>query len=70
MSVEEIINEFDKLPVEEKVLLIELSIKKLRNQAIYSLLASAAEELSDEYRINKELTVFTQSYFENSSDIN
>ena len=59
MRVENILSEIDKLPIEERLILIEQTIKRLRSVAIYSLVTSAAEELADEYRINKELTIFT-----------
>ncbi len=59
MSVAYILSEIDKLPVEEKLIVIEESVKRLRSDAIGILVASAAEELADEYRINKELTIFT-----------
>ena len=65
MSTKEIISEIDKLPLQERLLLVELTLKKIRSAAIYDQITLAAEELADEYRTNKELTVFTQLDFEN-----
>lgn len=58
MSTMEIIKEIEKLPVPERLFLIEQTLKKIRSAAVYDQML-AAEDLADEYRTNKELTVFS-----------
>ena len=65
MSTKEIISEIDKLPIQERLLLVVLTLKKIRSAAIYDQMSFAAEELANEYRTNKELTIFTQLDLEN-----
>jgi len=65
MSTKEIISEIDKLPLQERLQLIEMILKKFRLSGIYDQVMLAAEELVNEYRKNKELTLFTQLDLEN-----
>ncbi len=59
MSTIEIIKEIEKLPVPERLFLIEQTIKKIRSAAVYDQMTFAAEDLANEYRTNKELTIFS-----------
>lgn len=59
MSTIEIIREIDRLPVPERLFLIEQTLKKIRSSAIYDQMTLAAEDLANEYRTNKELTIFS-----------
>lgn len=59
MSTKEIMREIDKLPVSERLLLIEETLKKIRSAAVYDQMTLAAEDLATEYRANKELTIFS-----------
>lgn len=59
MGTPEIIKEIEKLSVPERLFLIEQTLKKIRSAAVYDQMTLAAEDLADEYRTNKELTIFS-----------
>lgn len=67
MTTESIINELDKLPLSDKLLVIEQTIKSIRTEKEKSL-NNAVENLLDDYKNDEELTVFTlldkESFYE------
>jgi len=59
MGTSEIILEINKLPVNQRLTLIELTIKKIREEEKREQLSMAAESLYEYYLSDKELTDFT-----------
>ncbi len=59
MSTKDILKEINKLPVSEKLLLVEKTLRKIRSEAVYDQMIVAAEDMDSEYRSNKELTAFS-----------
>jgi hypothetical protein len=59
MSTQEIIKEICKLPLEQRLVVVEKTLEIIRNNELNQQLTAAAESMADEYKTNKELTVFT-----------
>jgi len=59
MTTATLIRELDKLPLTEKLLIIEQTLKSIRTEKEKKL-KSAVDSLYDDYTSNKELTAFTQ----------
>lgn len=59
MTTENIIRELDKLPLTDKLLVIERTLKSIRTERQKSL-KIAVDSLYEDYKEDKELTVFTQ----------
>jgi hypothetical protein len=59
MGTSEIITEINKLPVSQRLTLIELTIKKIREEEKKNRLKFAAEKLYDDYATDPELTAFS-----------
>ena len=59
MGTSEIISEINKLPVNQRLTLIELTIKKIREEEKKDRLSAAAEKLYDDYLNDAELTAFS-----------
>ena len=59
MSTTEIIRAIDRLPIAEQLQVIEQTLKKIRATEVYHQMTLAAEDLADEYKVNKELTIFS-----------
>ena len=64
METLDIITAINNLSAADKLLVIEKTIHSLRENQLNEL-SMAAESLEDEYRTNKELTVFTSLDIEN-----
>jgi single-stranded DNA-specific DHH superfamily exonuclease len=64
MNTSQILDEIKKLPVQRKIFLIEKTIQEIRKQTENNQMEIAAESLYDEYKTNKELTIFTDIDFE------
>ncbi len=60
MQIEELIHEIQLLPMSKKVYLIEETLKSIKKEELALQMESAAEELSEEYLTNKNLTAFTE----------
>ena len=60
MQIEELIHEIQLLPMSKKVYLIEETLKSIKKEELTLQMESAAEELSEEYLTNKNLTAFTE----------
>lgn len=54
-----IIKEINKLPLTEKLLLIEKALKSIRQEKERGL-ENAVQSMADEYKTNSELTAFTR----------
>jgi hypothetical protein len=65
METKVILDEINKLPIEDKMYVVERTIKSIREIEIKEKMTKAVSELIEEYRSNKELTVFTEIDFEN-----
>ena len=59
MTLTNIIRELERLPLSEKLLVIERTLKSIRTEKERSL-KTAVDSLYDDYKFDKELTVFTQ----------
>ena len=64
MGTSEIIAEINKLPVGQRLTLIELTIKKIREEEKKESLSTAAEKLYHDYLTDKELTAFSNLDYE------
>ncbi len=58
MATTAIIREINKLPLTEKLLLVEKTLKAIRHDREHSL-EKAVELLQEDYRSDKELTLLT-----------
>ncbi|MGB5023783.1 MAG: hypothetical protein WBO44_00470 [Saprospiraceae bacterium] len=58
MTTESIIHELDKLPLSDKLLVIEQTIKSIRTEKEKSL-NNAVVNILDDYKNDEELTVYT-----------
>lgn len=58
MTTENIIHEMENLPLTEKLFIIERTLKSIRMEKGKGL-ETAVDLLYDDYKTNKELTVFT-----------
>jgi hypothetical protein len=65
METKEIIQQIGKLPVEERLLVVERTLKTIREKNIKEIMSKAVAELQEEYKKNRELTIFTEIDFEN-----
>jgi len=59
MTPTNIIRELERLPLSDKLLVIERTLKSIRTEKERSLKV-AVDSLYDDYKSDKELTVFTQ----------
>lgn len=59
MSTSDILKEIDRLPLNEKLLIIEKAVKDILRYNYDQQMTVAAESLENEYKTNPELTVFT-----------
>lgn len=59
MSKAELLKEIDKMPLHEKLSLLERAIKDIIKQTNENELTVAADSLENEYKTNAELTVFS-----------
>lgn len=59
MTISSIIEEINRLPLTEKLLVVEKTLQGIRQEKKQSL-KDAANLLYDDYKSDKELTIFTQ----------
>ncbi len=64
METIELLNEIEKLSFSEKLTIVEKTIHRLKEYGPDDM-SIAAESLSNEYKINKELTIFSSLDSEN-----
>ena len=65
MKTKELIKEIQKLSVINRIYVIERSLHLLRKQEDVAQMKRAADDLSEDYPSDKELTAFTNLDFEN-----
>ena len=65
MSTQEILTEINKLPLRDRLLIIEKALEVIRSNETVQQLSLAAEVMAPVYRTNKELTAFTSLDLEN-----
>lgn len=61
MSVQDIFNQVIKLPVEDRIKLMEEVLKSIRQKKVNQEIERSVEKLAEEYRTDPELTAFTLS---------
>ena len=61
MSVQDIFNQIIKLPVEERIKLMEEVLKSIREKEMDKEIEKSVEEMAEEYKTDPELTAFTLS---------
>lgn len=59
MGTKEILNAIKKLPVSDRMLIVEKTLKNIREAAIKKNMEEAADALLEDYKSDKELTAFT-----------
>jgi hypothetical protein len=59
MSTQEILSEINRLPLQDRLLIIEKTLEVIRANELDQQLSVATEVMKAEYRSNKELTAFT-----------
>ena len=68
METKEIIKAIKKLPVNKRLLIIEKTLRTIRESEIRNKVIEAADALYEDYSENKELTEFTlldcESFYE------
>ncbi|MFA5010612.1 MAG: hypothetical protein WC644_01545 [Ignavibacteria bacterium] len=65
METKLILKQIGKLPFEDKMLIIEKTLKFIREKEVKERITKAVSEMINEYKSNKELTAFTEIDFEN-----
>jgi hypothetical protein len=64
METREIIRAIKKLPVSKRMLIVERTLKTIRESETRKRMVKAAESLFEDYKNDKELIAFTQLDFE------
>ena len=65
METLEIIKQIEQLPLDKRMLILERTLKSIREIEIKEKINWAVNELQAEYKANKDLTVFTDIDFVN-----
>ena len=65
METLEILKQVEQLPLEKRMLILERTLKSIREIEIKEKMNLAVKELQEEYKTNKDLTAFTDIDFEN-----
>jgi hypothetical protein len=63
MRTTDIIKELRRLPVNERIYVIEKTIQSIRQQENSNQMTLAADQLANDYKSDKDLTVFTNIDF-------
>jgi len=64
METREIIRAIRKLPVSKRMLIVEKTLKTIRESETRKRMGKAAESLTEDYKNDKELTALTQLDYE------
>lgn len=64
MGAKELFKEIKRLSVDQRIWLIEKTLKSIRKSNFEKNMSMAAETLGSDYRTDKELTVFTELDYE------
>jgi len=59
MSKNELIEQIEQLPIQDRIYLVEKVVHSIRAQAEQENMTQAAESLYQDYKNDKELTAFT-----------
>ena len=59
MSTQEILSEINRLPLQDRLFIIEKTLEVIRANELDQQLSVATDAMKTEYRSNKELTAFT-----------
>jgi hypothetical protein len=65
MRTDEIIKEIQQLPLQKRIYVIEEIIRSIRKQSEKDQMEYAADSLYEDYKNDKNLTIFTDIDFEN-----
>jgi len=65
METKELIKEIQRLPVRKQKLIVEWTLKAIKERELKDKMKKAVDVLQDDYRTDKELTVFTKIDFDN-----
>lgn len=65
METKELFKEIKRLSVEQRMQLIEKTLKSIRKSNFENSMLMAAEKLGPDYNTDKELTIFTELDYEN-----
>ncbi len=65
MGTKELIKEIQQLPINKRMLVIERTLKFIRESELKKKMEKAVDSLLNDYRTDKELTVFTDIDFDN-----
>ncbi len=65
MNTKELVQEIEILTLDKKVWLVQEVLKSIRRQEIGNSMRNAAESLYEDYKNDRELTIFTNLDFEN-----
>lgn len=65
METREILKAIKKLPVSKRMFIVERTLKTIIESETRKKMASAAESLIEDYKINNELIAFSQLDYEN-----
>lgn len=65
MSTQEIIKEISRLPINKRILVIEKTLKSIRQNELRVKMEKAADTLYSFYQTDSELTAFTALDYEN-----
>lgn len=64
METKEIIKQIEKLPVAKRILVVEHTLKSIREKELKEKLTKAVKDMQEDYKINSDLTAFTDIDFE------
>lgn len=64
MGAKEIIEEIERLPLSERMLILEQVLKSIRKNELKERMDYAVGELMNDYRTDKDLTALTEIDFE------
>ena len=64
MGTKEILRAIKKLPVNDRMLIVEKTLKNIRETAIKESMEDAVDALLEDYKSDMELTAFTSIDFE------
>jgi len=65
MGTRELIKEIQRLPVSKRMLVIERTLKSIRESELNKKMVKAVDSLLSDYRSDTELTAFTNIDFDN-----
>ena len=65
MRTNQILQEIERLPIQQRIWVIEKTLKSIREKENRKKMELAAEELFEDYQKDYELTVFTDLDLEN-----